>query len=233
MTYTPTPEPLPPVQFDPAFQRALELRQGYDETVADIRADQTASELTMAQEIAQVLSFANTELVTAYKDLMARRQARKEHLQGFLPVGPALDEDQSPADRAVIQSLFRAALAEARSSSDDQLTETLADSQRYGDEVVTRAVLTALVERGRIDIVKSRWADAAGLADAIDEAAELLDGWGPWSLAVRNAFAPLPKPQEVERLPDLQAQAVAEVQRFNQSRGPAQRARALPPLVGL
>ncbi len=94
-------------------------------------------------------------------------------------------------------------------------------------------MLTALVERARIDIVRSQWADAAGLGEALEEAGELMDGFGVWSFHVRNAFAPLPKPQEVERLPGLQAQAVAEVQRFNQGRDSGERARALPPPLEL
>jgi hypothetical protein len=180
-----------------------------------------------------VFTHANAELAAAYQDLMGRRKARMSYLQGFLPVGPALDDDLSPADAAVIHSLFRAALAEARTSSEDQLTETLTDSQKYGDDVVTRAVLTALVERGRIDLVKAHWADAAGLGDAIEEMSVLVDGFGVWSLHVRNAFMPIPKPVEVERLPSLEAQAQAAVVTYNQRRGPGERARALPRLVEL
>jgi hypothetical protein len=54
---------------------------------------------------------------------------------------------------------------------------------------------------------------------AVDEIAELVDGFGVWSLCVRYAFAPIPKSQEVEQLPDLQAAADAAVRAFNRSRG--------------
>jgi hypothetical protein len=69
--------------------------------------------------------------------------------------------------------------------------------------------------------------------------AELIDGFGVWSLQVRNAFKPLDKPLEVQRLPQLQAQVVADVQDYNRNRnrnrnrGQGQRPRALPRLLEL
>jgi hypothetical protein len=47
------------------------------------------------------------------------------------------------------------------------------------------------------------------VGDAVDEIAELVDGFGIWLLRVRNASAPIPKSQEVKQLPDLQAAADA------------------------
>ena len=66
------------------------------------------------------------------------------------------------------------------------------------------------------------------MGDAVDEIAELVDGFGVWSLCVRYAFAPIPKSQEVEQLPDLQAAADAAVRAFNRSRGDGQRPQAMP-----
>ncbi|MGY1762283.1 hypothetical protein ACI79G_15190 [Geodermatophilus sp. SYSU D00779] len=76
--------------------------------------------------------------------------------------------------------------------------------------------------------MRTWWADAAGVGDAIDEVAELVDGFGVWTLHVRNAFAPIPKPMEAEQLPDLLATADAAVQAYNRGRGDGQRALALP-----
>jgi hypothetical protein len=46
-----------------------------------------------------------------------------------------------------------AALAEARDTTEDHLAEQLTDAQRYDDTVVVRATVTAMIERGRSDLV--------------------------------------------------------------------------------
>lgn len=223
-------KPLPPVQQDPAFLKAQAVHDTFDEELQRIRQDFTTTDLAKAQEITKTWRAANDQIAAAWQDLTARRQARRDELQKVLPVGPNLPDGISPADKAVLQQAFRASLTEARNATTDELQPMFRDALKFDDDLVIRAVLTTLVERGRTDLVRAWWTDRSGESGQLDELADLAT-FGGWGYFVKKAFAPIPKPQEVEQLPALQEAAEFQARSFNQNRGAAQRPMAMPPRI--
>ncbi|MCU1669504.1 MAG: hypothetical protein JWP40_2431 [Blastococcus sp.] len=198
-------QPMPPIQQDPALLKAQQAHDDFDTQAQAIREDFNLSDLAIAEKLSTLWESSNKTIAAAYQDLQRRREARLDQLQAAVPIGPNLPDDLSPADRAVLMQAFRSALVEAREASTDDLRPMFDDAEMFDDDIVRRAVLTALVERSRLDVVRAWWADSNGVSDQLDELVSLQSGNGVWALKVSNAFAPIPKPAEVWDLPLRQA----------------------------
>lgn len=211
-------QPMPPIQNDPAFLKAQQVQRDFATQSQAIRQDVQLSDLAIAEKIATLWEQSNAAIAAANEDLGKRRTARLQTLQAAVPIGPNIPADASPADRAVLMQAFRATLAEARDADIDPLKQMWQDSQKFDDELAERAVLTALAERGRIDLVRAWWADRNGVSDQLDELMELQSGgYGVWALKVVQALTQIPTPSEVWDLPALQ-QSARVAQTFGRSR---------------
>jgi len=223
-----TTQPLPPPEQDPAITEAIQIKDTFTQTVQALRMNTTLTDLQVAQQVVTAWTAANDRIADLYNDLQARRQARITMLEQTVPVGPGIPADASPADAAVMQQAFRAALAQAREAMPQRantgssiipvkrntLDGMLADAEAFDDDTLRRAVLTAAVENGTVHLIRS-WAAQRGLSDQLDELAQLqeaITGRGLAGMWVIKAFTPIPKPEEVWKLPDLEAAAQAQIE---------------------
>lgn len=219
-------KPLPPMGQDPSIVRGQEVRAEFVAAAQSTRQDRRLTNRQVAEQIVAAWESANSTLANLYEDLQNRRNARLEDLESVVPIGPAIPAGASPADVVVIQQAFRTALAQARqampsiadpslaggnitpiTTPTDTLDAMLADAEKFGDDTLRRAVLTAALETGNTRLVRS-WTDLAGVTDLLDELADLISAVagqgqaGSWNFTV---FRPLPAPPEVAALQQLKA----------------------------
>lgn len=207
---------LPPIHEDPTVTGALKTRADYDIAAGQIRGNTTLTDLQVAQQITATWESANKAISTAFNDLRSRQHARIQELENVVPFGPAIPTDASAADVVVLQQAFRTSLAEARAAitRDEGVSALLADAEKFDDDNMRRAVLTAAAENDRLDLVRS-WTDRMGVTDQLDELLRLRDavaGRGMGGMWAHNAFTPIPKPTEAHRLGDLERAAAAEIE---------------------
>jgi hypothetical protein len=197
--------PLPPMAKDPAITGGAQVRRAFTAQAAKIRGDSNLSDIAKAQGISDLWDASNAELARLYQDLQSRRRARLAVLEKLVPVGPNIPADASPADATVLRQAFRAALTEARDASPDRKIELLADAEKFDDDNLRRAVITAAFEQSQTQVLQ-RWTDSMGLTDRLDEMFELqkaLIGRGFSNLYVTQALSKIPQPDEASALPSL------------------------------
>lgn len=209
------PPPLPAVRDDPSVTAARRIQETYPAQVQAVRNDPDLNDIAKARRIGKIWRDACTELANLYADLERRRRARYDWLGQQLPVGPGIPPGTSPADKAVLMAAWNAALERARNATAAPggnalargLDALLAEAERFGDDVLRRAVITVCLDEGRIDLVKS-WAErhAPEVNAQISEwqyLGQLLAGQHfdlRWQF---GAFNQPRKPQEVQDLPRM------------------------------
>lgn len=223
-------KPLPPIVDDPAVVAGFETKSKFTADSQQVRGDFTIVDLVKAQRIDAIWEAANKRLTDLYADLQSRRQARIDQLETIVPVGPNIPANASSADTALLQQVFRTALAQARdalpaeisgggnitpiNTSKTTLDGMLADAEKFDDDTLRRAVLTAAFENGHLGLIKS-WTDMNGLTEQLDELRDLLNaiaGHGSDNLWVVQALGLIAKPSEVFNIPNLIAAQEAAVQ---------------------
>jgi hypothetical protein len=215
-------KPLPPMGEDPSIVKGQQIRHEFPPQAQSIRSDRSLTDLQAAEQVVDLWTRTNDKLTELYRDLQRRRQARLDALETLVPLGPAVPSDASAADAAVLHQAFRSALAEARQAMParaedgmqriDTTTTTLdsmlADAEKFDDDNLRRAVLTAAFEAGHMQIVR-RWTDLMGVTQQLDEFHELQRAVagqglaGSWNFTV---FSPLRPPEEVAKLERLRAE---------------------------
>lgn len=226
-----TAKPLPPMGQDPSIVEGQEVRAQFLALVPSIRQNQSLNNLAAAEQITAEWNKTNEKLGELFQDLQRRRQARLDALETTVPLGPAIPAGASAADSAVLHQAFRSALSEARNAVPAQpagggnvgplsvgstqtktLDGMLADAEKFDDDNLRRAVLTAAFEGGHMQLVR-KWTDLMGASGQLDEYHELrraIEGQGTaggWNFTV---FRALPAPPEVAQLSQLRAAEEAE-----------------------
>lgn len=134
---------------DPDHGAAREARAWYHRHVAEIRQDPMLSDLAKRKAIAEAHRQHVQDMTEAHGRLTARRQARLDYLNSLVPDGPDIPEGTSPADKAVLMTAWRAANDAVRTAPNRTARAALlAEAQRYGDDIMTRAALTHATETG-------------------------------------------------------------------------------------
>lgn len=226
-----TTKPLPPMGQDPSIIEGQHVRAGFTPRMQGIRQNRSLTNLQVAEEVVNLWTEVNTKLQTLYVDLQTRRRARLESLEGLVPLGPAVPDGASPADVAVIQQAFRVALAQAREAMPTRahdpsgptplrrehgtLDAMLADAERFDDDTLRRAVLTAAYETGNMKLLRG-WTDLIGVTSQVEEYAELQSAIagqgqaGSWNMTVFRPLAPPPEVADLERLRAAEEAAVLQ-----------------------
>lgn len=206
-----TTQTLPAIQDDPAFQAAQKIRGDYLATLESVRRDPMRSDLNKARTIANAYEDAVAGVRAQRQNLHDRRAALVQELKKGLPLGPGLDAGVSAADRAVLVTAFRAAVAEVRGTPDTKLPGLLSDAVRFGDDTMRRAVLTVVFEEGRSLALGHLVQVDPGLAPIVEElAAVAAQANGQDAMTVfweRTAFAPISEPVEVTNLAAIERAA--------------------------
>lgn len=221
-----TTKPLPPTAQDPTILEAQQIKANFVPNAQAIRSRLDIDEVQSAQNVVDLWTASNERLAALYNDLTARRQARLDDIEKLVPLGPPVDPTASPADAAVLQQAFRAALTEARNApvvsgarndpssnvrplnsnaSRGTLSGMLADAEAFDDDILRRAVLTAAMENDQRGIVDA-YAEMHGFADQLEEFGDLqraLEGYGIEGQWTFIAFGLIPAPPEVDALPRL------------------------------
>ncbi|MUN38989.1 hypothetical protein [Actinomadura litoris] len=204
------PRPLPEIREDPSITGALDAQNAYPERVNAIRGDVMLSDLAKAEQIVAAHEALCAELARLRDDLYERRRARLNWLASRVPVGPEPDEDASAADRAVLATAFRTALAQARSVGLEERCRMLADALKYGDDMQMRGVLAAAEDDGQRSVL-DEWAKATQNEELVAELralrADIAGGAtvaGGWE---RRAFWQPPAPAEERALIGLRRAA--------------------------
>jgi hypothetical protein len=214
---------LPPLREDPNFLRAALVKQAYVDAVASANADPALTDVFRAAAIVKAWTACVDELGQLRAELDARRNARMEWIGrgGGLPLGPGIPADTTPADAAVLRAAFNSAYERARNSNEDERRRQLADAERFDDDAVRRAVLTACLDDSQWHTV-NRWADAhnpaaGALIVEFKQLAELVTGYtGNVDAKFEQIqFAAPPRPDEVATLPRLVDAHNANTQRHN------------------
>lgn len=225
--------PLPPIAQDPSIVRGQQIKAAFTPSIQNVRKNRSLDQLAVAEEITRIWETSNAELAKLYTDLQNRRQARIQVLETLVPLGPAIPAGASAADTALLQQTFRAALAEARDAAAKSTSENvtianqttpglpslrptatslqamLADAEKFNDDNLRRAVLTAAWEAGEMSIVRA-WTDQMGVTGKLDEFGELLAAVegrglaGSWNF---TALSQIPAPSEVSQLDNLRKRA--------------------------
>ncbi len=238
MTFSPN-QPFPGAGQDTWTLQAMQIRADFEATCKATRMDVRLSDLAVAQTITTAWNTANEQISALWQQLQTARRARIAVLERTVPIGPNIPADASPADAAVMQQAFRVALEKARAAADvpdtyesptlsstsragydpNTLSGMLLDAEKFDDDTLRRAVLTAAVDAGRGQVVRW-WTDKMGISGQLDELARLQSAVassgfdGMWD---HKAFDRLPKPQEVDELVRLEqgieASTAARIQR--------------------
>ncbi|GGK59971.1 hypothetical protein Ppa06_26300 [Planomonospora parontospora subsp. parontospora] len=204
--------PLPPIRQDPAIAAGLAAADTYPAQIEAIRDDHTLSDLEKTEKLAQVHAEQEARMQALVENLYGRRRARLALLQQEIPTGPGIPSDASAADRAVLNTAFRAALEQARAADFDQRKAMLADAVRFDDEPTLRALLTAAGENGDNQLLDA-WAGATGKTDVVTEIRRLnaqLNGNHDGLLWEAKALRMPQRPPEVTRLLELRQKAAQE-----------------------
>lgn len=204
-----TPTQLPHPNDDLSFQLARETLSRYTAAAEKIRKDVRLTDIAKAEQIKAAYESYKTTLTGAYQDLMERRRNRLAHLESLLPVGPNIAPNTSPADRAVLMTAFRNAYDQAQAAPSMGAREKmLAQAERFDDDIMRRAVFTALLDNNEHNVTDQWAATHTGEANYLNEAAELRDavaGRGVSNMWDVQAFKPIPEPAEAKALPRLLA----------------------------
>ncbi|GAB3995319.1 hypothetical protein GCM10029992_12260 [Glycomyces albus] len=205
--------PLPHPNEDRDHLAARQSKQNFTAEAKRIRENFKASERYKAQQIAALYEAHVAEIAKAYDSLTGRRRSRLAYLESLVPVGPGIPERTSPADKAVLMTAFRTALATAKeATSRQERAKLLREAEKFDDDAMRRAVLTYALDNGEIDTVKAWSAEHLDVANHLDEVAKLralLAGQHFDSLWDAQDFNPLPKPQEAHDWPRMEAAAEA------------------------
>lgn len=215
------PKPMPPANQDPAVIEAQNIQQNYPGNVTAVLNDFSLSDIERGIRVVKLWQATRGRLAELRQDIDQRLRARLDWLHDRLPVGPAIPADASPADKAVLQQAFRAALQAAREASPRQREVMLSEAERFGDDVTRRAVLTVCFDDSQTTTV-DKWADAHD-----PEAGALIKEWRELRMYPQStdaaflglAFKALPRPQEVFTLPALINAHNAAAQQYNRSAG--------------
>jgi hypothetical protein len=217
--------PMPPINEDPAIIRGYAMRNAFDLECTPILADTTLSDVGMAQKIANLHAVVTTELAAARENYKKRRAARTAELEQVVPIGPDVPPAASPADKAVLMQAWRTTLADARECDRDGRSQMLAEAERFDDDTVRRAVLTAASDNGQSDIIQQWARTRPEIAAQLSELLALRDSYVTDNMVALQAFGPLPVPTEMANLPALLANAEYERQMFTNTglirKGPA------------
>lgn len=201
--------PLPPVTEDPDVMKGLEIQDQYLKVVQKVRGDVTITDLTKAEALLNLWTSALDMLAQARDSYESRRQARMAKLAAVIPVGPLIPTGASPADAAFLQNAFRDALDEARAGDRSKRVAMLTDATRFGDDVRSRAVLTAAADDGQSDVIDI-WANNHPELKAQLDELMALRGDLMSAMTARKAFGqvfPIQKPDECNYLDGLRAEA--------------------------
>lgn len=208
------PDPLPHPNADPDHLAARRSKEDFTAAAKAARENFRLSDLAKAEEISAAYERHVQETAAAYESVTARRRARLEYLESLLPVGPGIPAGTSPADAAVLMTAFRTAFTTAKEAPRDKRRALLAEAERFDDDMMRRAVMTAALDDAQMDIVQP-WTelhlDKADLLEEIRALREALAGRGMLPVWDAKDFKPLPKPLEAHDLPILQASVAAGV----------------------
>lgn len=200
---------LPPLREDPAYLRAEQVKQQYVAAVAAANANPALTDIYRAAAISKAWATCAEQLASLRQDLDARRQARMDWIGRTMPLGPGIPADTSPADAAVLRAAFTTAYERARNSTEAERNRQLADAERFDDDAVRRAVLTACLDDSQWKTV-DRWAEqhnpaAAALIGEFKGLGELVTGYTGNSDTrfEQMQFGPPPRPRELAQLPQL------------------------------
>ena len=214
-------DPLPPTQHDPAIAAALAVLDTLPKMLDHIRDDDNiTTDLERVEKLAATYDEQAKLLQALHDNLNQRRRSRLAHLEAQVPTGPGVDASMSPADAAVMQTAFRAALKEARAAGGEQRRAMMADALKFGDQTTVRALLTAARENDDNDLIDV-WAAGTRNQDLVAEIRSLhaqLNGSHDglmWEVKART----LPRrPPEVTALQGLREQAATEQARREKER---------------
>jgi transcription elongation GreA/GreB family factor len=192
---------------DPSMVEGQRLRAEYTTQSQAVRGDFYITDLAKAQQLTDLWESTNQRLAALYIDMQARRQARIDELEKIVPLGPGIAEGTSPADATVLHQAFRAALDEATDASPDERRTMMQDAERFNDDTLRRAVLTAASDVSDVKLIK-HWVSLHGNAAQYDELFELrnvIAGNSIWNLKIVQTLGAIPKPQEAWNLQGLEA----------------------------
>lgn len=196
-------QPLPPIQQDPGYLRANELRTQHTAIMQELRIPSAAIP-RMVQMSAMTLAHSGARIAFqgVIDDFDARVKARILWLEDRHPVGPAIGESTSAADRQVLLTAFRASLIEARGASHDERLQMYRDGRTFGDQNLQRAAITSMLEDGQRDaVLELTKQDDPAAADALAEWSDLQARFGQGTttaetLFIAQAFKNLVEPAE-------------------------------------
>jgi hypothetical protein len=196
---------------DPDHGAARAARDWYRGRVAEIRNDPMTSDLAKTRALAEAHRQHVQDMTDAHSRLTARRQARLDYLTGLVPDGPGIPEGTSPADKAALMTAWRAAIDAVRNAPNrNARAALLAEAQRYGDDIMTRAALTLARETGDLGVVDG-WVqqthDVKGWQAETGQLRGALAGerqHAPWDYLDFHAEQ---APKEIAQLPAMEARA--------------------------
>lgn len=140
-------EPMPPMNQDPVYTQSQEVKRTLADVIRRFRPPDTRlTDLQRAAIIVNAYNAAIRALQELWADWDKRADARLDWLEEKQPIGPGIPNDTNTADRQVLLSSFRSSLAEARDADLHKRQQMYADSVRFGDELMRRAVITSMVE---------------------------------------------------------------------------------------
>jgi hypothetical protein len=212
--------PMPPIPEDPSFIEGQRLQAEYTAQSQAIRGDFGITDVAKAQQIVALWEATNARLSALYVDLQNRRQARIDVLEKIVPLGPGIAAGTSPADAAVLHQAFRSALAEASASDFAGRRTMLADAERFDDDCLRRATLTAAVDVSDVNLIKS-WVQMRGDGALLDELVQLREaiaGRSLWNFKLAQTLGALAKPQEAFALAGLVAARDVAIREANRTR---------------
>lgn len=203
------PPRLPEIREDPALTEAQAAQEQYLVDVRQARANTLEHDVFRAARVVKLYNGLIEKLTGLWEDLASRRRARLEWLQSQLPLGPNIAPGTSPADREVLLAAWHTALDKARATDTDGRARMLADSERFGDETIRRAVFTASYDASEWQLLDGWMANSAPDTRALMEEWRglnaLIGGFSGdvWENFLRIQFQAPRKPQEVYDLPRL------------------------------
>ena len=132
------------------------------------------SDLYRAQKLKETWQALLDTLHKLDQDLTQRRSAYLDALQQVAYIGADIPDGTSPADKAVLMQAFSNTLDRARSMGQEQMQRALAEAEKFGDDQGQRAIETAMLEKGRIDLLRPHLAavnpDRLAALDQLDDA---------------------------------------------------------------
>ncbi|HEY8375147.1 MAG TPA: hypothetical protein VIK91_01605 [Nannocystis sp.] len=203
--------PPPAPREDPALVAALAAAEVHTAQLDDVRSDPDLTDLERAERVAALHNEQVARIQALAENYYARRRARLAALEAEIPIGPGVTPDMSPADKAVVNSAFMAALQRARSADSEQRRAMVVDAITYGDDSLLRAALSAAREVGDAATL-DEWARRAGKAAVLAEIRDLSAALARPGIWETKAFRRPIEPPELRRLAELR-KAEAERER--------------------